>query len=372
MEFITDLATPTDDAAIRHLMATNPMPGDISLSYRREPNYFVGCGTMGHFYQVGVIRYQPTGEIAGLACRSTRPMFVNGQVEEVGYLSQLRVDHKFRGMGLVSQGFHHARQLHTDGRVKGYYCTIIEGNSQAVGLLVNRPRQHFPMFREMGHLQTLAIVLRKWKFSSTWENSAGLKVRPGTLGDLETIVALLNQHGAAKQFFPVYTVADFLDSSLTVGFKVENFMLAWRGPELVGVMGLWNQSTYKQSVVESYNGTLGTLRPLYNLALRLMGAQLLPAPGQAIRFAYGSFICTANNDPAIFELLLRHACSLATARNYAYLMISLMENDPLLAVARRYLHIPYHSRLYSACWDDAPTWHTHLDGRVPYLEGAAM
>jgi len=49
-----------------------------------------------------------------------------------------------------------------------------------------------------------------------------------------------------------------------------------------------------------------------------------------------------------------------------------MEGDPLLAVARRYLHIPYHSRLYSVTWDDKATWTDHLDDRPFYLEVAAL
>ena len=115
MDFTFELATTADDPALRQLMATNPIPGQISLTYEREPDYFMGCGTMGRFCQVIVVRHQPTGQIVGLCCRASRLLFINGQIEDVGYLSQLRVAEAFQGRWLVSQGFHYLRQLHGDG-----------------------------------------------------------------------------------------------------------------------------------------------------------------------------------------------------------------------------------------------------------------
>lgn len=423
MEFTLGLATPADDADIRRLLAMNPIPGQITLTYEREPNYFLGCGTMGHFYQVVVARPQPSGELAGVVSRATRPLFVNGQIEEVGYLSQLRIDERFQGRWLTPQGFRFLRQLHADGRVSGYLASIIEGNEQATGILVKRPRRGYPTFRYICRLWTLALILRGPKPipASTYEISRGSTAAPPSLprrsvvtpsktlrvehrrdaerqgkrsnagalergenaGALERgkrenssglgeVITFLRQHGATKQFFPAYTEADFGDSPLTRGFNLEDFFLARRQGNLVGVIGLWDQSAYKQSVVQAYSGALGRLRPLYNLALRLIGAQPLPSPGEQIRFAYASFICTANNDPDIFDLLLRYVYNLAVERGYAYLMVGLTEDDPLLVVARRYLHLPYRSQLYTVCWDGENSWPGKLDHRIPYVEIAAL
>lgn len=367
MEFTYNLAGPEDDPALRQLMSRNPVPGHITLRYEREPNYFLGCGPMGHFWQVIVSRHRPTGQIAGLACRAVRPLFINGQAEAVGYLSQLRIDGPFRGRWIVSGGFRYIQQLHADGRVAGYISTIIEGSDEAVGILVRRPRPHFPPFREMARLWVLSLIVGRPRSLP----DSLCEIRRGSTTELERIVAFLRRHGPAKQFFPAYTAADFgPDSSLTLGFAVEDFVLAWQGDRLVGVAGLWDQSAYKQTVVHAYRGRLAYLRPVYNIGLRLMGAQPLPAPGQKIRFAYASFICVAQNEPAIFGLLLQALYNLAAERGYAYLTVGLAEADPLLAVARRHRHIAYYSRLYSVGWDEA--WHNRLDGRLPYIEVASL
>jgi hypothetical protein len=362
------LATQSDDPDIRRLLAANPIPGQITLAYEREPDYFLGCGPMGHFCQVVVGRHRANDELVGLACRATRPMFVNGQIEEVGYLSQLRIAQDYQGMWLVQTGYRYLGQLHADGRVAGYLTTIIEGNTQAIGILVEKARKSLPSYREIQRLCTLALILRRPKPlpASPYELSRGSK------RELGAIVEFLRTSGPAKQFYPLYTEADFENSSITLGFQLEDFILAWHKGRLAGVIGLWDQSAYKQTVVKSYHGRLSRLRPLYNAGLRLIGARPLTAPGCQIRFAYASFICTAENDPEIFKLLLQALYNLAATRGYAYLMVGLAHNDPLLAVARRYLHLLYASRLYTVCWPDGAAWHEGLDRRIPYVEIATL
>jgi hypothetical protein len=369
MEFAVELATAKDDLAIRRLLASNPVPGRVvTVTFEREPNYFLGCSTIGRFCQVLVARHQPSGEIVGVACRSTRPLFVNGQVEEVGYLGQLRVGERFRGRWMVSEGFRFLHGLHADGRVPGYVTTIIEGNDQAQGILVDRARRHFPVYREVDRLCTMAILLRapKRPLVSPYEISRG------SATDLNMIVTFLKQQGAAKQFSPVYAMNDFGGNPATLGFQVEDFIVARCNGKLVGVIGLWDQSSYKQTVVRAYNDSLGWLRPLYNVAARLAGTQPLPLPGEPIRSAYASFIFIAENNLEIFRVLLRHIYNLAAERRYATLMVGLSVRDPLLSLARQYAHISYYSRLFTVCWKEEEDFHKRLDARVPYIEIAAL
>jgi hypothetical protein len=367
-EFRFDHATADDDAAIRRLLAINPVPGPVTLTYEREPSYFLGCGTLGRFCQVLVARHRPSGEVVGIASRATRPLFVNGRVEEVGYLSQLRVDRRFRGRWLVSRGFHFLKQLDADGLVDGYLTSIPDENVVARGMLLDLRRDHFPVLREVDVLYTLALVLRAPKVAP----QSPYEICRGSWMDLGAIVAFLRRHGPAKQFFPAYAEDNFGASSLTLGFRVEDFILARRHGEVVGVVGLWDQSSYKQTVVRGYSGMLRWARPCHNVAAGLLGAQPLPPLGGHIRSAYASFICTVNNDPDIFRVLLRHVYNLAAERQYAYLMVGLTARDPLLAVARRYWHIAYRSGLYTVCWEDGSDLHERLDRRVPYVEIASL
>ena len=373
MDFCFELATDKDDPDLRQLLATNAMPGRIIVTFEREPNYFAGCGSMGRFWQVLVGRHHPSGETAAVLCRSTQPRFVNGQVQEIGYLGQLRVDLKYRGRWVLLHGIQALRKLHADGRVDAYLCAISDENSIARGILVDHPRSGFPAMHEIAHIHTLGIILRRQWLPTFGRHPASIAIDRGSRSELPRIVSFLRQHGAKRQFFPAYDSGDFGENSpTTLGFQVPDFVVARQGDEIVGVMGLWDQSTCKQSVVQSYSSSLGRIRPLYNLASRLIGAQPLPAPGQHIRSAYASFICITDDDPVIFGILLRQMVRMATTRGYAYLMLGLAEADPLLPAARRYPHIAYYSRLYVACWEDAAGFDQRLDGRVPYVEIAAL
>ncbi|MBI3967925.1 MAG: hypothetical protein HY329_19985 [Chloroflexi bacterium] len=369
MEWICRLATAEDDPEIRRLLASSPMPGRIGLTFEREPNYFLGCGTMGRFHQVLVIRHRSSGELAGLACRATRPLFVNGQPEEVGYLGQLRVDPRFQGCWLVTRAFDALRRAHADGRVAGYITTITEENAPARGVLVERPRRTFPTYREVDRLWTLALVLQR---RARVCEQRTYELETGSPADLAAIAGFLREHGARKQFFPVYGEADFRDGPTTRGFRSDNFVIARRNGAIAGVLGLWDQSAYKQTVVRSYGGVLRWARPLYNGASRLTGAPCLPRPGEAIRSVYASFVCVAENDPAIFRALVGCAYALAAGRGFSFLLVGLSARDPLLDVAREYRHIAYASRLYTVCWKGAGDFHERIDDRVPYVEIAML
>jgi len=368
-DFTFDLATPADDEAILRLLRENPVPGSVSVSYERSPSYFHGCEVMGHSHQTLVARHLSSGEIAGVAGRSLRRIYINGQVETVGYLGQLRVDRRFRSRWLVSGGFRFLGELHRDRQTRGYLTTIIEGNREAEGVLVSRARRHFPTYRPLDRLHTLALHVRP----GSTPTMDGCEVRRGSDLDLDEIVAFLNLHGAGRQFFPVCAVEDFKQEARRMrGFLPDDFRVAIRSGRIAGVMGLWDQSSFKQTVVHGYEGFLRWGRILYDGYARLRGFRPLPRPGEAIPMGYAAFTCIADNDSGIFDLLLRHVLQAANEKGMAWLMIGLTHRNPLLAIAGRRPHIPYCSRLYSVGWDNGSEFHDRLDTRISHVELATL
>ncbi len=366
-DFVFDLATPADDAAIRRLLADNPVPGDVTLTYRREPNYFAGSPVMGDT-QILVARHRPTGRLAALATRSIRMHFVNGEPEAVGYVGQLRIDHAFRGRWLVPLGFRYFHGLHQDGRVRGYYTTIIQGNAEAEGVLVAKARRHFPAYRPIGTLVTLAILLHKRRLPRSYDD---LVLSSAKQDELDEIVAFLQEEGRRKQFFPHYRRSDF-ESTATRDFHVEDFLVARRSGRLVGLLGLWDQGGFKQTTVTGLSRRMQRLRPFYNAAARLGGAPPMATVGTSLNTVYAAFICVAEDEPAVFATLLDGAFRLAAGRGHAFLTVGLSPADPLYAVAKRFFHIPYVSTIYTVCWRGDEAFHDRLDGRPPYLELAAL
>jgi hypothetical protein len=146
--------------------------------------------------------------------------------------------------------------------------------------------------------------------------------------------------------------------------------VARRGEEIVGVMAAWDQAAYKQDVAAGYGPTLRRLRPAYDALARLLGAQPLTAPGQTIPLDFAACTAVARDDPIVMRALIAACAERARRRGKAFLMLGLADADPLLPVARRWLHVAYRSDLFTLAWDraDVPA----PDGRVPYIEIATL
>lgn len=368
-DFAFSIATAADDGDILTLLRDNPVPGNITIAFERKPSYFLGCEVMGDFHQTVIARHRQSGMLAGLGCRAIRSMFINGQPTDVGYLGQLRADRRFQARGLVTAGFRFFRELDEDQRTTGYITTIIEGNRVADAVLVRRKSASLPLYREIDRLHTLALPARAYKT----HRSDGVDICPATDRDRHDLITFFHCHGAKKQFFPLLRAEDLQPGSArTRDLRIGDFLLARQGGRICGVMGLWDQSAYKQPVVRGYAGLLHRGRPLYNMLARFRGEKPLPPPGTALSLAYAAFTCIADNAPEVFDQLLRRLCTVAAERGHDRVLLGLTERDPLLAVARRYPHVPYASRLYTACWKERSLFHDELDRRINHVELATI
>jgi hypothetical protein len=360
-----ELASPDDDADLRHILAATPMPGAISVSFRREPSYFAGARVDGRFLQVLAARRVDTGRLVGFGCRSILPRFVNGRPEAVGYLSTLRILREHRNRGLMARGHAYLRRLHRDGRTRLYLVTIAEGNRGAEALLTSR-RANLPSYRFAGRFHTMAMPLASRPGRP--RTADGIQIRPASSEELPQVVEWLRAEGPRRQFFPLYDNNDFAgDEGIFKDLEVDDILLARRDRQIVGVLAGWDQTGFRQTVVHGYGRLMGALRPAYNAWARWRGLPPLPAPGERIRCLTASLPVVHRDDPQVFGALV-DAMRARAAGRHSYLMLGLHESDPLLSAARRWRATWYTTRLYLVCWDDGEALRSGLDGRPPYLE----
>lgn len=366
MRVSVNLASPADDAAIRSLMRHQPMPGRIAVTFEREPDFSLGCAVTGEDCQILVAR-SDQGEIVGVACRSVRKVFVNGVEQRLGYLGQLRIDERFRGRWLVSRGFSLLRQMHEASGVPAYLAAIVGGNDQATGVLVEKRRRFFPEFNSVADYCTLAIDTHCARRTLP----CAAQISHADCCDLHEVARFLQTHGKTRQFFPVWNECS-LNQLSAYGLHANDFCIARREGEIVGVMALWDQSAYKQTVINAYSGWLKAIAPLWNSSAPLLGRSSWPRPGETLRSAYAALICIADDDSAVFASLLREVYNLAHSRGFSHLMLGLDARDPLLPVAQAYTHILYPSRLYLAEWSDGGHIHERLEQRPAYVDIATL
>ncbi len=357
-----ELAQPSDDEALRRLLRENPFTGSISLSFEREPNYFLASNIEGAFHETLVVRDLKTHEMIGIGDRSIRPLYVNGEIKDVGYFSGLRVDSKYRrGLALarfLSKGFEGQREQHKDGRTKFYLMSIVSDNNPAQRLLdSNLPR--YPRLYPYTRLFTYAIHPAHPKKESS------IKIVRGSLDLIPAIVDCLARSGMRTQFAPRWTT-DTLLSALTPALVIEDFFLAVSGDRAIGCLALWDQQTFKQSVIRGYTGNMARYRKLINLFVPL------PDVGTRLNHCYACLLAVDNDDPEIFSALLRALYNEAARRKYDYFMLGLAEASPFHSIAKSYHPITYESQIYLAAWEDGYEAVAQVDSRPPALEIALL
>lgn len=363
-DFVFQWAAQEDEPDIRALAGSVAMPGTVAMRFAREPDYFLGTSIMGDPCDVLVVRHQPDGELAAIACRAEKRAYLNGQESRLGYIGQIRVGLPYRGNWLVNIGAEWFRKASPPDLV--YYGVIASENPRARQVLVGKQPPGGLKTRYISGLTTCAILLRPTQPHSV----KGIDVHSGTPDMLPEIVEFLRENGPRRQFFPAYTLDDFTNDSSLRGLGHEDIMVARLGNNIAGVMAIWDQAAYKQDIVDSYGQTLRRLRLVYDLAARVLGAQPLTPPGKAIPLAFAACVCVAEDNPLVMKSLLTAGVNHAQRRGKAFLMLGLADNDPLLAVVRRYWHITYHSDLFALAWSDDPI--NKLDGRIPYIEIATL
>jgi hypothetical protein len=361
------LAERGDDAELRALLRGNPMNGAMQVTFEREPDFFAACAVRGGFYQIGVARDLESGRIVGLGTRSIAQAFVNGRVVPFGWLSDLRLQPTYRGGTLVARGYRFLRELHTDRKAELYGTVIFHDNQTALRTIA-ATRAGLPAYHDLGVMHCPGINMRRRKPVV----AADCEIVRGRRELLPEIVDCLNRNNARKQFAPVHDVESFFHGKRWKDFQPSDFYVACRKNKVIGVLGRWDQSAFKQTRVIAYGGRLRWMVPAANAVHALLGAPAFPEPGQYVPFFYVSFIAVDGDDVGVFRALLRHVYNDAVGSSFHYVMVGLHERDPLLAALEDYSLTPFAGRLFCVCFADGEHVYRRLDGRVPYVEAATL
>lgn len=362
-----ELASEVDDADLRKILASTPMEGEVAVIFRREPSYFAASVVEGPFRQVVAARDRATNRIVGFGSRSVRTLYVNDAPTPVGYLSSLRLLPGHRNMGLIARGFSYFRELHADGQADYYLTTIAEGNDRALAILTSG-RAGLPRYRFLQRYLTLAIPLGLSRRRHELADNR-VEVRAAGRSDIPDIVAFLSEWGPRRNFFPAYGRQDlFSPESSLHGLSAEDVLLATRGSRIVGLVGVWNQAAFRQTVIEGYRGPLRWLLPAYNFWSRLRGRPALPKSGQSLRYLTAALPLVADGETEVLRQLIAHAQQIPGLREHDYLLLGLAESDPLCSMARRHASASYATRIYLVAWEGSEEFASRLNGRPLYLE----
>jgi hypothetical protein len=358
------LATESDDGELRELLRHISMPGNITLAFLREPLFFLAEQVGSTASQVIVCRDRQQGQIVGMGSRSFRCVYIDGKPTNVGYLSMLRGIAQARGNIGLARGYKYLKELHADGAVPYYFTTILDDNTEATRLLTSG-RAGLPIYQPVARLVAYLIPLAR-KRRGQKSSSA---VSRGERDYLPQAVAFLQEWNSCYQFAPVYTLQDMLrESDLLPDFSWENLYVYHEHGKVLGTLGVWDQQSFKQTVVTAYSRKMQVIRPLYNLYAYARGIPRLPRAGASINVLYASFV--SGNRP-VFAQLLRQACADWSGKDYDYLSVGFCTNNECSSAASRYATQRIASTLYIVYWPDSEVLLPQTD-RPVHLEIATL
>ena len=367
-------AEQCDDAPIRTLLANNPMPGDVTVAFEREPDYFLGHGIMGDRCTTIKAVDISNGKIVAVVCVASANRFVGGSVKPVGYIGQLRIDASYRGYLLPLRAMSFIHEWIDSGWPDTWIAVFADNNPEAYKIFITKPRPSLPSMELVSRVHTLAILTsaRTSSHSSRDKKKHPGEIRRGDEIGLPLIVDFLQEQAQKREFFPWYSEDHFDMAIRSPGFSTTDFLVCFEGGDIAGVCGVWDQSSFKQTVVRGYRGLLKRARPLINLAAPISGIQRLPGVGEEIQSAYLSFLAVRENNTAIFHTLLRSAVQAAHAMGKSYLLAGFAEGDPFLAVALRFRHISYRSTMFAFNFAGVVPTEAFYRGKIPYVDVATL
>ena len=368
------LATPADNSALRNLLRASPMPGSISLSYEREPDYFTTAGMEGSLSQTVVNVENESGIVLGTGTRVVCPMYLNGEAREVGYFGHLRVNFQ-RPWGLsfgreLARSFRKMHELHGDVRTPFYLMSVISDNLAARRILTS-DLPGMPHARSYARMFTYAVAPRQLKRKIPLPKN--MQLGRGTPEQVPEILACLQRNGPQKQFSPYWSSETLFSPGRTPNLHPQDFLVVVSGSRVVGCLALWDQTPFKQTVVRGYSGWMALMRPLINLLARFIDFPHLPQISAQIPYCFASHLAIDNDDAGVFASLLRAAYNETIRKGFNYFMLGLAETNPLRPIlTRKYLHITYPSQIYLMAWDDGVDAVARVDNRVPGPEIAIL
>ena len=353
------LATEADDPGIRRLLRENPMAGQISLSLEREPDYFTEARHSGARHQTIV-----ACDRGGIVCVGTcsfRQRFVNGAPRRVGYLGGLRLDARLGGrFDILRRGYRFFHDLQRANPADFYFTAVAADNERARQFL-ERSLPGMPRYECLGDFVTMLVpVPRGWK--------AAAGETPATI--VEEPLTVLREHNRRYQFSPCWTTKE-LQALHLLGLRLDDFRVARHQGEPVACAALWDQRSFKQTVIRAYAVPLSWARPWINLAARLWGRPGLPEAGSTLAHAAVSHLAAPVNQPEMIAGLICSLFPLARTKGIEWLTLGFAAADPRLAALRdRIAAREYRSRLYRVRWPDLPD--DALDDCLPGPEIALL
>ncbi len=339
------LACRQDDPDLRRLLRENPMPGRISLTFEREPDFFAGTSE-GEL----TIMAREEGRVVCVGRCTTRMHFIEGVPRHVAYLGELRLDAAARGrLSVVREGYQFCRHVQRETPAEAMFTSIAADNRPAIRLL-ERGLPGMPRYRFLTEYVTAVISVPTRPTRGEHVDCASTC----RVEEIEALVAFLAWEGRRHELAFAWT-RELLQRPSDLWLAAGDFTLVQAGGRIVAAGALWDQRRFRQTVIRGYDRALSLARPIHNTLARMFGGPRMPPVGSVLALAHVSPLTYAPGGEAAVVDVVRSLFPAARAGGVELLSAGFAAQDPALGCLRRAFRLrEYVSRIYQVDWPDEP------------------
>jgi len=326
----------------------NPIRGESTISFEREPDYFHSTRIGGADDQT-ILAFE-NGRVVCMGCRSIRDRYLNGKIARVGYLSDLRLDATVQGrFDILRRGYQFFHELHRANPTDFCFTSVTVDNSRSLRFLQRRV-PGMPVYEPFADFVTLLIPVPRRRMRL---ESKDLKIESGSRKNLHALASFLNAQASRCNLATVWDEEKLL-SLEDYGLQLSHFKIVKNGGRITACAAVWDQRDFKQIVIRQYNRKLSFARPLMNLASTLFDTPKLPPVGSTLAHGFLSPLATVADDMESLLALVESSLQAATARGVEFLTVGFAANDRRLAfIGNRYRCREYGSRFFQVLWPES-------------------
>jgi hypothetical protein len=334
--------------------------GGFNILFVKDPDYFrfLDCESAAH--AVGIVE-DDDGNVEGMFAFSARPCYVEGKVEHVVHVSDLRFTSsrlrksKFEWKAVARDLCEELPAVDDFKGARHLLGSFVVANEKARKAIASQ-KAPFDISPLANYKMVNLLARKPLKWAGLKRAKAQLRVQVSRGGEAhrEDLRRFLDRQNRRRALGYVFEgPADELARRLRVwdGFTMESFFIARDGDgAIVGCFALWDPSTARRIVVDRFPPVLAAaaavIRPL---------AKKIPRPGEALRILYLTtqeldLDLPAPRRNAVFAALLDALYESGAAKDFHMVAVCDYDGESLLSeLAPSYFTTRTPTLLYQLC-----------------------
>jgi RimJ/RimL family protein N-acetyltransferase len=360
------VATRADSPALCDLLRRVHIRSNLDLTQERDPDFFRLLDMHLGEHEV-LIAEGRDGRAGACGALSIRPGWVDGRIENVGYLGDLRIVPGSRAAAVMPKVFAKLLERARDRLgAQVFYTVIFDENEAAKRSLVERSekRKGLPIYRVMTPFEMTNVQF------TTSKGRPGAPVERASRAGLDELIAFLAERARSRVMGDPCDAARMMRRLETWPLAVDSFLIARRSGRIAGCAAPFDTDPFKRTRVLGYYGRMRWIRTAFDLGAAVLRYPPLPAPGETFRFAFLSHLEVRDDDPAVLRDLLLEAYRQRAGDGLHFLSAMVPRGSPLARAFSGFTVNRTPMTIYSVTLADGPHAERDFETMRPGFEMA--